>query len=288
MDPDGRCRWCHAVYQAAPAGTSARQRPEPEDDSDYPGWAAAGQPDPEDDRPRRGRTGERVAVLLLRRRRRSYLMAGGVVVVIAAVLATVFLSRGGGQTANLSLGLVTTLQPGELGQVPDSCEVVPQATVQEYLPGKVKVGTPQDPYGQLGSQCFWTIDSPPVYRLLDLNLLAYKPSGLASGDGSATNNATDQYSGQLKSMRDQEKKGTSVTNLPSLGNEAFMALQVFKTGDTTTDVATVEIRFHNVIITAAMNGMAGVTKKGSYGPIAPSELEAAAKAFAEAALASLH
>jgi len=267
--------------------------PEPEANDDYPGWAAARRSDPADDEPRRGRAGERAARLLLRRQRRVYLVAGCVVVVIAAVLATVLLTRGGGQTANFSTGLVTTLQPGELGQVPDSCDVVPQATVTQYLPGKIKVASPQEPYGKLGSQCFWTVDSPPVYRLLDLSLLAYRPSGLASGDGSATNNATDQYGEQLQSMQHPGKKalapkGTTVTELSGIGNEAFSALQVFRTNNGTTYVATVEIRFHNVIVTAAMNGMVGTTTKGTYGPVASSQLQAAALAFAESALASLH
>jgi hypothetical protein len=266
---------------------------EADDDYNYPGWAAAQRPDPADDERRGGRAGQRMALLVLRRRRRTYLMAGGVVVVIAAVLATVFLTRGTGQTVNISAGLVTTFQRGELDQVPNACAIVPQATVQEYLPGKVKVAQPQAVYGKLGSGCFWTVDSPPVYRLLDLTMQAYQPSGLASGDGSATNNAIDQYATQLQAMEHPGKKslspkGTSVNILSDTGNEAFSALQVFKTGAATTDVATVEIRFHNVIITASMNGLAGTTSKGTYGPVVQSQLEAAAKSFAESALASLH
>jgi hypothetical protein len=266
--------------------------PEPEEDGNYPGWAAAQQADPADDEPRRGRAGQRAARLLLRRRRRSYLMAGGVVVVIAAVLATMFLTRGGGQAVTISGDLVTTFQPGELQQVPNSCDVVPQATVQQYLPGKVKVASPQQPNGKLGSGCYWTVDSPPVYRLLELNLLASKPSGLASGDGSATNAAIDEYTSQLANLQHPSKKavapkGTSVTVLHGVGNEAFSVLQQFKTSDGTTYVATVEIRFHNVIVTAAMNGMVGVTSKGKYGPITTSQLQAAALAFAESALTSL-
>lgn len=278
-----------------PAGQSrprAGWLPEPEEDTNYPGWAAAATADPADNEPRLGRAGQRAAMLLLRRRRRSYLMAGGVVVVIAAVLATVFLTRGGGQAAALPTDLVTQFQPGELQQVPVACDTVTQGSVHQFLPGKVKVATPQEPYGKLGSQCFWTVDSPPVYRLLDLSLLAYKPSGLASGDGSATNNAIDQYRQQLKGMQHPGKKsitpkGTPVKVLKGVGNEAFSALQEFKTSNGTTYVATVEIRFHNVIVSAEMNGLDGVTKKGSYGPITTSQLQAAALAFAESALAAL-
>jgi hypothetical protein len=276
-------------------GRGARRMPELETDDDfnYPGWAAAQRPDPADDERRGSRAGQRVALLVLRRRRRTYLMAGGVVVVIAAVVATMLLTRGSGQTANISAGLVTTFQPGELDQVPNACDIVPQATVQQYLPGKVKVAQPQAVYGKLGSGCYWTVNSSTEYRLLDLTLQAYQPSGLASGDGSATNNAIDQYAAQLQAMEHPGKKslspkGTTVQILSGTGNEAFSALQVFKAGAATTDVATVEIRFHNVIISAAMNGMAGTTATGTYGPVTPSQLQAAAKSFAESALASLH
>jgi hypothetical protein len=270
--------------------------PEPaDDDVNYPGWAAAQQPDPPDDGWRGGRAGQRAARLLLRRRHRTYLYGGAVIVVVAAVLLSLFLTRSSGQSVSISGDLITKFQPGELQQVPDSCQVVTQNIVSQYLPGKVKIGTSQEPYGNLGSQCFWTVDSPPVYRLLDLTLRAYPPYGLAVGDGSATDYAIDQYSSELQTLQRQEKQAatatspkTTVTVLSSLGNEAFSALQVYKNGGATTDVATVEIRFHNVIVTAAMSGMAGHTVKGEYGPLTPSQLEAAAKAFAESALASLH
>jgi hypothetical protein len=219
---------------------------------------------------------------------------GGLVAVVAivAVLGTMLFSHGG-QSATISDNLVTTFQPGELQAVPNSCDVMTATTVQQYLPGKVKIASPLPVDGKLESGCFWTVDSPPVYRLLDLNLEAYKYSGLATGDGSATDAAIDAYSEQLESFQHPGKgsytpKGSSVTVLNSIGNEAFSSLQVFKTSNATTDVATVIIRFHNVIISAAMNGMAGHTSKGSYGPVVPSQLEAAALAFAESALASLH
>jgi hypothetical protein len=262
-----------------------------DDDVNYPGWAAAQQPDPPDDGWRGGRAGRRAARLLLRRRHRTYLYGGAVLVVVAAVFLTMFLTRSHGQSVAISGDLVTNFQPGELRQVPDSCQVVTQDIVTQYLPGKVKVGRPQEPYGNLGSQCFWTVDSPPVYRLLDLSLRAYPPYGLASGDGSATDNAIDQYDAQLQVLdKDATAKSakTTVTILNNVGNEAFKALQEYKNGGTTTEVATVEFRFHNVVVTAAMSGMAGQTVKGEYGPLTPSQLQAAALAFAESALASLH
>jgi hypothetical protein len=272
-------------------GPGTRWPPEPEQDDDYPGWTAARAGTP-DDEPGRGRAGQRAGRSLVRRRRRFYLMGGGAlvaIVAIAAVLATMLLNPGG-QTAAISDDLVTTFQPGELQQVPNSCDVITTATVQQYLPGKVKVAAPLPVDGKLESGCYWTVSKPPFLRLLNLNLEAYKYSGLASGDGSATDAAIDAYAEQLQSLQHPGKKsytpkGSSTTILNNIGNQAFSSLQVFKTTTGITDVATVIIRFHNVIISAEMNGIDG-TPKG--GPVVPSQLEAAALAFAESALASLH
>ena len=51
---------------------------------------------------------------------------------------------------------------------------------------------------QLGNQCDWTLDHKPVYRLLQVTAQAYAPSGLASGNGSATSAAKDAYAQDLQ------------------------------------------------------------------------------------------
>jgi hypothetical protein len=237
--------------------------------------------------------GERALQRLLRkRRRRSWVAIAGVIVLVAAV-GGYFATRGTGNTAVLPDGLVTTFQKGELPQVPNACDMVSAGIVQQYLPGKVKVAAPQAIDGKLGSGCYWTVDKAPTYRLLELNLLAYAPSGLAAGDGSATENAIGNYAQQLQDMQSPAKKSyapkATVTILSDLGNQAFSAIQVFHPSGATTDVASVVIRYHNVIVQATMNAPGAVehTKKGIYQPADVSQLEAAALAFAQAAEAAL-
>jgi hypothetical protein len=62
---------------------------------------------------------------------------------------------------------------------------------------------------------------------------------------------------------------------------------VFRTGGSVTDVATVILRFRNVIVTVTLNGL-DHSNRGNYGPVSSSALSAAALAFAQAAEASLH
>jgi hypothetical protein len=234
--------------------------------------------------------GGRARRALLRKRRRSLVMAGAVVAAIATILA-VFLTRGTQAATVISSDLITNFQPGELQQVPNACGVIPAATVQQSLPGKVKQAAPLPIDGKLGSGCNWTVDHQPVYRLLQLDMLAYAPSGLASGNGSATNAASDSFSQTLQGLQSPSKKSvaaqTTVSTLTGLGNAAFTAMQVFRVGGAVSDQATVEIRFHNVIVTVELSGLEH-SNKGNYGPVDKSQLAAAALSFAQAAYASLH
>jgi hypothetical protein len=188
-------------------------------------------------------------------------------------------------------GLITTFQPGELRTVPDACGTVPAVTVQQYLPGRPKQASPLPVGGTAESACDWTIDQAPVYRLLELNLLAYAPSGLASGDGSATYAAMDAYAQSLQALRDPPRHSAdpraAVNTLGGLGNEALSATQVFRRGGAVFDVATVIVRYHNVIVTATVNGLEH-SNRGTYGPVSMSQLASAALAFAQAAEAALH
>jgi hypothetical protein len=219
-------------------------------------------------------------------------MVTGLVVLTGTVVALVLLLPGQPGPAQVTPGaLVTTFQPGELRQVPNACDAVPAATVHRYLPGKAKVTSPLPVGGSTQSTCNWTIDSPPVYRLLELNMLAYAPSGLASGNGSATSAAADAYSSALQNTQHPPKRSPgpagTVTTLTGLGDQAFSSLRVFRVGGAVTDVATVVMRYHNVIVTVTLNGLEH-SNKGSYGPVNRSDLAAAALAFAQAAAAALH
>ncbi len=225
-----------------------------------------------------------------RRRRRWLVMIAGLVVVAGGVTAAVVVPGGPAPAPVVPGGLITTFQPGELQTVPNACGAVPAATVQHYLPGQVERASPLPIDGSAESACDWTIDQAPVYRLLELSLLAYAPSGLASGDGSATFAAIDAYTETLQDLQDPPRHSAdpraAVTALDGLGNEAFSATQVFRRGGAVTDVATVVVRYHNVIVTATLNGLEH-SNRGTYGPVSMSELSAAALAFAQAAEATL-
>lgn len=265
----------------------------PEDDASgqLPEWAMppADEPKPQSQR-RVGAIGDRARRALMRKRRRFYLTIGCVVAVVAGIMTTLLLTRDNSASANISGDLVTTFQPGELQQVPDACRAIPASTIAQYLPGQTKMSAPLPINGKLGSGCNWTLDQPPTYRLLEVNLLAYSPSGLASGDGSATNAASDAYQIALRDMR-QPPKGSpagTVTVINGLGNEAFSSIQVFKAGGATTDVATVTFRYHNVIGTATIDGLIAHNSKGSYGPVDQTQLAAAALAVAQIAASAVH
>ena len=260
-----------------------------------PQWARWDGPeaDAEEAAPARPREpGGRALRAAARRRRRWYIAGGGVVVLAGAVLAVVLLAAGRPGPAAVTPGaLITTFQPGELRQVPNACHVVPAATVQQYLPGTPKVATPLAVNGSAESACNWTVDKPPLYRLMELNLNAYAPNGLASGNGSATQAATDAYDLALQAVQSPPKGApasrATLQVLSGFGNQAFSALQVFHVGGAVTDVATVMVRYRNVVVTVTLNGLEH-SNKGNYGPVSKTQLAAAAMAFARAAEASLH
>jgi len=269
---------------------------DPVQDEPVPQWAQWD--GPEDDageaapQPRTREPGGRALRAAARRRRRWYYLGGGAVVVVGAVLAVILLTGGQPGPASVTPGaLITTFQPGELRQVPNACRVVPPATVAQYLPGAPKVASPLPVNGSAGSACNWTVDKPPLYRLMQVSMNAYAPNGLASGNGSATRAATDAYDLALQELQAPPKGSpasrATVQVLSGFGSQAFSAMQVFHVGGAVTDVATVMVRYHNVIVTVKLNGTEH-SNKGNYGPVSKPQLAAAAMAFARAAEASLH
>ena len=71
-------------------------------------------------------------------------------------------------------------------------------TLSRYLPGRPTRAALPGLSGNSGNQCDWTLDHKPVYRLLQVTAQAYAPSGLASGNGSATSAAKDAYAQDLQ------------------------------------------------------------------------------------------
>jgi hypothetical protein len=144
--------------------------------------------------------------------------------------------------------------------------------------------------GALDSQCDWTLDQRPTYRLLQLDIQAYSPNGLASGDGSATFAAIDAYD-QAQQQRENPARSTGappaqVTTVAGLGTAAFTATQVYQVGGAITDMATAIVRYHNVVITVQMNGL-DRSNTGGYGPVSMTDLSAGALAVARDAFAKV-
>jgi hypothetical protein len=223
-----------------------------------------------------------------RRRSRRRLLIAAAAVVALATAATIYLLSGGPGAANLGFGnFVTSFLPGELQQVPDPCTTVPAATLQQYMPGTLKQAAPPLNSGA-STECTWTLDSAPTYRVLQVQLQAYSPSGLASGNGSATFAAEDAYQSFENGFTSPGPKSgqpkATVTDLSGLPGgtqtSAFQATQVFIRGGATTDVANVLVRYRNVIITVVVDGLDQTSGGKNYGPVAMSDLTAEAKALA--------
>ena len=232
-----------------------------------------------------------------RKRRRTLFVIGGAVAVVIAVAVYFFGFNSSNGSANLGLGsLVTTFLPGEVQSVPDACNAVPPASLHQYLPGTTKQAAPPLNSGT-NTECTWTLDSAPTYRVLEVQIVAYTPSALVAnpngsglvpaGNGSATYAAeaafaSSEYTLETPAKNSGQPKATvvSLSGMPG-GNDtsAFSATQVFaKNGQT--DVATVYVRYRNVIITTVVQGLDEPSGAKKYGPVSMSDLTAAATTVA--------
>jgi hypothetical protein len=219
-----------------------------------------------------------------RKRWRLYL-GGGVVAAVIIAVVVYFLTAGSGGAANTGLGsLVTTFLPGELQQVPNACSSVSSGTLSQYLPGQLKEASPPLNTGAQ-SQCTWTLDNAPTYRVLEVYLTAYSPSGLASGDGSATFAAEDAYAeAENAKQKPGPKSGQSpatVASVPNLGSSAFSATQVFTENGAIMDMATVYVRYRNVTIQVVLNGIDHNSGGKQYGPVSKATLLSQAQSVAK-------
>jgi hypothetical protein len=218
-----------------------------------------------------------------RTRQRAYFWGGlaGVAAIIAVLI--VVLPGGSARTGTGADGFVSTFQPGEFRSVPGACSAVSAATLQQYLPGRRVRVAPLPVSGAAQSQCDWTLDRRPVYRLLDVTAQAYAPSGLASGNGSATSAAKDAFSQALRGLarppRATHQPRARITPIPHLGTAAFSAFQAISAGGDVTNRVTVMVRLRNVLITVEFSGLAH-TSRGGYGPVSPDVLIGGALAAA--------
>jgi hypothetical protein len=275
--------------QQQPAPPPQEERPPRKQGDEAPSWAEPDSVEAFSERwHQRGLDDSRDERRSDRRKRRRLLIAAGAVVALA-IAVVVYLMSGGPGAANLGFGnFVTNFLPGELQQVPDPCTTVPAATLNQYLPGTRKQAAPPLNSGT-NTQCTWTLDSAPTYRVLEVQLQAYSPSGLASGNGSATFAAEDAYqSFENGSTSPGPKSGqpkatvTDLTGMPGgTQTSAFQATQVFDRGGAVTDVANVYVRYRNVIITVVVDGLDQSSGGKKYGPVSMSDLTAAASTVAK-------
>jgi hypothetical protein len=275
--------------QQQPAPPPQDERPPRKQGDEAPSWAEPDSVEAFSERwHQRGLDDSRDERRSDRRKRRRLLIAAGAVVALA-IAVVVYLMSGGPGAANLGFGsFVTNFLPGELQQVPDPCTTVPAATLNQYLPGTRKQAAPPLNSGT-NTQCTWTLDSAPTYRVLEVQLQAYSPSGLASGNGSATFAAEDAYqSFENGSTSPGPKSGqpkatvTDLTGMPGgTQTSAFQATQVFDRGGAVTDVANVYVRYRNVIVNVVVDGLDQSSGGKKYGPVSMSDLTAAADTVAK-------
>ena len=161
------------------------------------------------------------------------------------------------------------------------------STLGQYLPGKRVVASPNSLDGGEASLCSWTLDQRPLYRLLNVQVQAYSPNGLASGDGSATFAAIDGYASALQ-QKTRPAKATrlpkaTISTIAGLGTKAFSALQVTRGSGIRTDLMTVVVRDHNVLVTAVLQGNSGRVATAGF----PAQLRAGAIAATRDVIARL-
>jgi hypothetical protein len=260
---------------------------EPGADEEQPGEPGEGGGQQLERRGGAGR-GRRAAAARARKSRRR-LILGGAVIVVAAVVVLAILGKlpfQGGPSTSTGSGVVTTYQPGEFRSVPSACQSVSAATLRLYLPGKV-AEVSQSLGSTAQSQCTWTLDAGPNFRVLSVTSQAFAPSLLSSGNGSATSGATDAYNQLLRALRNPPKSSNQPKALlgsaVGLGDSAFSALQVYQLTGNVTDKVTVVARESNVVITVTMQAQ---ESGGGFGPVPDTTLRAAALAAAHDTLAA--
>ena len=272
-------------YTRAPApGARDQGRPPAHStgtDDDLPPWVV----------PHPALPGRAQATRARRARRRLHLWGGTAAVAAVIAVGIYFLVSGGGGTSPARPGgFVTTYLPGEYRSVPGMCGSLSAATLGQFLPGRPTRAALPGLNGNAGNEFDWTLDHRPVYRLLHLTAQAYAPSGLATGNGSATAAATDAYVQMLEGDQHPGRRThlppAQITVLHGLGTVAFSAFQVIRGGGDTTDRVTVVARQRNVLVIAEFSGLARASR-GGYGPVPAGQLAAGAAAAARDALARI-
>lgn len=204
------------------------------------------------------------------------------VVVVVAFGGYLYLNRPAPAPASNE---VTTLQRGEYATVPNACRIVVGATLARYLPGSATSIQPIAEQAQ--SQCTYTVDAKPDFRVLNIMVQAYQPDlTVPFGNGNATTNASYNFAQQRQQLAHPPKHSAqppaTVAPLASLGDEAVAAEQVFHVGSVI-DRVTVLARYRNVVVVVSFQAQ----ESGGFGPVAVTELQAGAIQAAQEALAAV-
>jgi hypothetical protein len=272
--------------RTGPAGEKA----EPELHARPPGHADGAEPAGPPGRRGRDGHGRQAAARARRARRATYIWGAAFVAVLLIVAGVGYVYFHQPSPPPAADSLVTTFQPGEFRTVPTACSAVTAATLDQYLPGKRHMVEPGSLYGGAQSLCNWLVDAKPRYRMLQVTVRAYPPSGLASGNGSATFAAKDAYrqAGLLKAHPPKASRlpKATMSQVPGLGNSAFAALQVPSAGGVTTNLLTMVVRERNALITVVSQGPA--RPHDGYAAVSALRLRGAAVAVARDILAQMH
>jgi hypothetical protein len=249
------------------------------DQPDVPG--EPDRPDPAPRRPRRSRAAE-----TRRRRGRRRLVTWGSAAVIIVVLVGVGIWLG--QPKPPVKPFITTLQKGEFKAVPNTCKVISASTLGQVLSGKPSKAVPTGS-GAGNSECTFTVDAKPVFRVLDVKVQAFGPNLIAPGNGSATSYAVYLFA-QGRQALAKPAKGTAqpsatIRSVPGLGTKAFSAAQVYHQdkGKTVTDRDTVMLQYRNVLITISL----WANDSNGFGPVSTSQLQFDALTVARGLLATV-
>lgn len=173
---------------------------------------------------------------------------------------------------------ITTLQKGEFRDVPNACRVLAPSALSADLNGRPSKSV-QTFAAATKSECTFQVDVKPTFRVLDISMQAYTPSLIAPGNGSATSYARYTFA-QTRQLLATPPKNTpeppaTMTPLRGFGGQAVSAVQIYRQRSKT-DLVTVLVRVHNVLITVKLWANTG----GGFGPVSIPQLQSDAMAAA--------
>lgn len=223
------------------------------------------------------------AARLRKSRRRVYRWCAVAVVVCIIGAVSALLATSGSPKPQL---YVTSLQPGEFKSVPNACSSVNAAVLDQYVPGQHRTTTNQFS-GTTQSECSFTVDAKPVFRLLEVTVQAYQPLAAASGDGSASANAKDNLALTKATLTVPGKRSVlspaQITRLTGLGQQAFAAAQRETVGSIVSNLVTVVVLDRNVLIIAELSAQ----QSSGFATTSTATLQAGATAAAKDVLAKV-